>query len=73
MVTSGTYSRLAIGVIIFTHVIAYNESGAITVLFSAFIATVCATFSGKSISLYAFFFKHFMLFGSKGTKYTQIQ
>ncbi|XP_055295987.1 probable cationic amino acid transporter [Sitodiplosis mosellana] len=45
IIASGTYSRLAIGLIIFTHVIAYNESGAITVLFSAFIATICATFS----------------------------
>ncbi|XP_031637634.1 uncharacterized protein LOC116350051 [Contarinia nasturtii] len=44
-IPSGTYSRLGIGLIIFTHVIAYNESGAITVIFSAFIATICATLS----------------------------
>lgn len=49
ILASGTYSRLAIGVIIFTHVIAYNETGATTVVISAFIATICATFSGKSI------------------------
>lgn len=46
-IARGTLSRLAVGLIIFTHVIAYNESGAITVLFSALIATICATFSGN--------------------------
>lgn len=47
MIPSGTYSRLAIGIIILTQVITYNETGAITVFFSAFIATICATLSGK--------------------------
>lgn len=46
MVPAGMYSRLAIGSIILTHAIAYNETGAITVLFAAFVATVCATLSG---------------------------
>lgn len=50
MVPAGMYSRLAIGSIILTHVIAYNETGAITVLFSAFVATICATLSGKLVN-----------------------
>lgn len=46
IIAPGTYGRLAIGVIIFIHIIAYNETGAVAVLFSTLIATVCATFSG---------------------------
>lgn len=44
------YGRLAIGLIVFVNVIAYNETGAITVLFSTVIATLCATFSGRKNS-----------------------
>lgn len=47
MIPAGTYSRLAIGLIILTHVIAYNETGATTVLFSAFIAAISGACSGK--------------------------
>lgn len=47
MIPANSYSRLAIGMIVLTHVIAYNESGAITVLFSAFISTISAICSGK--------------------------
>lgn len=53
VIPPGTCSRLAIGLIVLVPVIAYNESGAITVLFSVFIASICATFSGKSILLFA--------------------
>lgn len=48
----GTFGRLAIGLIVFINVIAYNETGAVTVLFSTVIATLCATFSGKKKSIY---------------------
>lgn len=47
MIPSGTYSRLSIGIIILTQVITYNETGAITVFFSAFVATICAILSGE--------------------------
>lgn len=47
MVPTGMYSRLAMGSIILTHVVAYNETGPITVLFAAFVATVCAMLSGE--------------------------
>lgn len=49
MIPSGTCSRLAIGLIVLVPVTIYNETGAITVLFSVFIATICAIFSGKSM------------------------
>lgn len=47
----GTFGRLAVGLIVFINVIAYNETGAITVLFSIGIAALCATFSGKTKKL----------------------
>lgn len=46
----GTFGRLAVGMIVFINVIAYNETGAVTVLFSIGIAALCATFSGKKKS-----------------------
>ena len=59
----GTFGRVAIGLIVFINVIAYNETGAVTVLFSTVIATVCATFSGKK-SLYRTLFFQFRDYNS---------
>lgn len=47
----GTFGRLAVGLIVFINVIAYNETGAVTVLFSIGIAALCATLSGKKKSI----------------------
>lgn len=55
IVVPGTFGRLAIGLIVFINVIAYNETGAVTVLFSTAIATLCATFSGKRIKKQIYF------------------
>lgn len=49
----GTFGRLAVGIIVFINVIAYNETGAVTVLFATVIAALCATFSGKKKSFSA--------------------
>lgn len=48
MIPVGSYGRWAVGLIVLTHVLAYNETGSITVLFASIIATVCGVLSGKS-------------------------
>lgn len=48
MIPAGSYGRWAVGLIVLTHVLAYNETGSITVLFASIIATVCGVLSGES-------------------------
>lgn len=47
MIPAGSYGRWAIGLIVLSHVLAYNETGSITVLFASIIATVCGILAGN--------------------------
>lgn len=43
----GASGRWALGVVVLTHIIAYNEIGTSTAIFAECIAALCAIFSGK--------------------------
>lgn len=47
MLPTGAGGRCAIGIVVLTHIIAYNETGASTAMFAACIAAFCAFFSGN--------------------------
>lgn len=59
VIPAGSYGRWTVGLIVLTHVLAYNETGSITVLFASIIATVCGILSGKPSIFVPFVFCFF--------------
>lgn len=46
LIVSGSFGRWIVGLVVITQIIAFNQTGAITVLFSTVVALGCAIFSG---------------------------